>query len=128
MKNIGSIIGFAIAGIFVMSVWGAFVEAYGIFGGWFAAVIIISIMWFMNHFLGLVANEGAAVDMAAGIAITGTLRDVFLKGVQAGIDSLPTLAFVAIGAVIGGVAAVAIEKMWAEKDAAVTTKSEDVPM
>ena len=92
MKNIGSIIGFAIAGIFVMSVWGAFAEAYGIFGGWFAGLAIISIMWFMNHFLELVANEGAFVDMAAGIAVTGTLRDVFLNGPQAGIDSLPTLA------------------------------------
>jgi len=69
-------------------------------------------MWFMNHFLELVANEGAFVDIAAGIAVTGTLRDVFLNGPQAGIDSLPTLAFVAIGAVLAGVTAVAIEKMW----------------
>ena len=124
MKNIGSIIGFAIAGIFVMSVWGAFAEAYGIFGGWFAGLAIISIMWFMNHFIGLVANEGAFVDMAAGIAVTGTLRDVFLNGPQAGIDSLPTLAFVAIGAVLAGVTAVAIEKMWAERDAAVSAKED----
>jgi hypothetical protein len=124
VKNIGSIIGFAIAGIFVMSVWGAFAEAYGIFGGWFAGLAIISIMWFMNHFLGLVANEGAFVDMAAGIAVTGTLRDVFLNGPQAGIDSLPTLAFVAIGAVLAGVTAVAIEKMWAERDAAVSAKED----
>ena len=49
-ENLSSIIGFAIAGIFVMSVWGAFAEAYGIFGGWFAGLMIISIMWFMNHF------------------------------------------------------------------------------
>lgn len=56
---------------------GAFAEAYGIFGGWFAGLAIISIMWFMNHFLGLVANEGAFVDMAAGIAVTGTLRTYF---------------------------------------------------
>ena len=124
MKNIGSIIGFAIAGIFVMSVWGAFAEAYGIFGGWFAGLAIISIMWFMNHFLELVANEGAFVDMAASIAVTGTLRDVFLNGPQAGIDSLPTLAFVAIGAVLAGVTAVAIEKMWAERDAAVSAKED----
>ena len=117
MKNLGSIIGFAIAGIFVMSVWGAFAEAYGIFGGWFAGLMIISIMWFMNHFLGLVANEGAFVDMAAGIGIAGTMKDVFLNGVEAGIASLPTLLFVVIGAIIGGTCAVAVEKYWAEKDA-----------
>ena len=128
MKNIGSIIGFAIAGIFVMSVWGAFAEAYGIFGGWFAGLIIISIMWFMNHFLVLVANEGALVDMAAGIGICGTMRDVFLHGPQAGIDSLPTLAFVAIGAVIAGITAVAVEKVWAERDAAASAKSKDISM
>jgi hypothetical protein len=117
MKSLGSIIGFAIAGIFVMSVWGAFAGAYGIFGGWFAGLAIISIMWFLNHFLDLTANEGAFVDMAAGIGICGTLKDVFLNGVGAGIASLPTLAFVAIGAVLGGLAAVAVEKMWAEEEA-----------
>jgi hypothetical protein len=116
VKNLSSIIGFAIAGIFVMSVWGAFAEAYGIFGGWFAGLMIISIMWFMNHFLGVVVNEGAFVDMAAGIGICGTMRDVFLLGPEAGIASLPTLAFVAIGAVLAGITAVAIEKMWKEKD------------
>lgn len=119
MKNLGSIIGFAIAGIFVMSVWGAFAEAYGIFGGWFAGLMIISIMWFMNHYLGLVCNEGAFVDMAAGIGVAGTMRDVFLKGIEAGISSLPTLIFVAIGAIIGGVCAVAVEKCWAEREAKV---------
>lgn len=117
MKRLGSIIGFAIAGIFVMSVWGAFAEAYGIFGGWFAGLAIISIMWFLNHFLDLTANEGAFVDMAAGIGICGTLKDVFLNGVEAGIASLPTLAFVAIGAVLGGLAAVAVEKVWEEEEA-----------
>ncbi|MCG1012452.1 hypothetical protein JT739_07545, partial [Tepidanaerobacter sp. GT38] len=60
--------------------------------------------------------------------ITGTLRDIFLKGVQAGIDSLPTLVFVAIGAAIGGITAVAVEKMWAERDAAVSAKSKEISM
>ncbi len=118
MKKIGSILGYAIAGIFVMSVWGAFVETYGIGGGWFSGFIIISVMWFLNHYIGLIANEGAAVDMALGIGITGTMRDVFLKGTQAGIESLPTLACVIIGGIIGGSMAVAIEKMWAEKNKA----------
>lgn len=117
VKNLGSIIGFAIAGIFVMSVWGAFADAYGIVGGWFAGFIIISVMWFLNHFLGLIANEGAVVDMALGIGIAGTMRDVFLKGSAAGVASLPTLAFVVIGGIIGGTVAVAVEKTWAERDA-----------
>ena len=117
MKSLGSIIGYAIAGIFVMSVWGAFAEAYGIFGGWFAGLAIISIMWFLNHFLDLTANEGAFVDIAAGIGICGTFKDVLLNGVGAGIASMPTLAFVAIGAAAAGLTAVAVEKMWAEEAA-----------
>lgn len=122
MKNLGSIIGFSIAGIFVMSVWGAFDGAYGIWGGWFAGLAIISIMWFINHYLGVVTNEGAFVDMAAGIAICGTMRDVFLYGSQAGADSLPTLLCVAIGAILGGACAVAIEKQWAQDAKASNSK------
>lgn len=114
MKNLGSIIGYAISGIFVMSVWGAFAEAYGIFGGWFAGLAIISTMWFLNHFLDLTANDGAFVDIAAGIGICGTFKDILLNGADAGIASLPTLTFVAIGAAAAGLTAVAIEKMWAE--------------
>lgn len=116
MKNIGSILGFAIAGIFVMSVWGAFADAYGIVGGWFSGLIIISVMWFLNHHLGLISNEGAFVDMALGIGITGTMRDVFLHGTTAGINSLPTLGCVILGGIIGGTVAVAVEKLWAERD------------
>ena len=45
MNSLRTIIGTAIAGIFVMCVWGAFAKAYGIGGGWFAGFIIISTMW-----------------------------------------------------------------------------------
>ncbi|MCT4584266.1 MAG: hypothetical protein N4A54_05000, partial [Peptostreptococcaceae bacterium] len=59
LKRLGIILGSAIAGIFVMSVWGAFASAYGIGGGWFAGFIIIGPMWFTNHYLGVLTNEGA---------------------------------------------------------------------
>jgi len=110
MKHLGTIIGAAIAGMFVMSVWGAFVGAYGLFGGWFAGFMIIGTMWYLNHAIGVHNNDGAWVDMALGIGVAGFARGIFEGGIQAGIDSLPTLLFVAIGAVIGGITAVLLEK------------------
>lgn len=110
MKHVGTILGTAIAGMFVMSIWGAFANAYGIGGGWFAGLIIIGTMWFLNHFVGVTNNDGAWVDMAVGIGVAGTMRDVFMKGGSAFTDSLPTLLIVIAGGIAGGLAAVALEK------------------
>ncbi|MBP3040903.1 hypothetical protein J9303_15555 [Bacillaceae bacterium Marseille-Q3522] len=112
MKFLRGVIGYCIAGMLVMSVWGPLSGDYGILGGYIAAFIIISPMWFMNHYVGLInnENESAWVDMALGIAICGTMRDTFMNGGDVLVDSLPTLSFVAIGAIVGGVAAAYIEK------------------
>lgn len=112
MKFLRGLIGYCVAGMIVMSVWGKFTEMYGIVGGWFAAFIIIGGMWFLNHYVGLIKHEddSAFVDMAFGIAICGTMRDTFMKGTDALVSSLPTLLFVAIGAVIAGIVSALIEK------------------
>lgn len=110
MKHIGTILGACIAGMFVMSVWGRFFEAYGIAGGWFAGFIIIGTMWVLNHFVGIHNNDGAWVDMALGIGVAGTMRDVFSHGVQVGIDALPTLGCVILGGALGGFMAAKLEK------------------
>jgi len=117
MKHLGTIIGTAIAGMFVMSVWGAFVTEYGIGGGWFAGFAIIGTMWFLNHYVGIHNNDGACVDMALGIGVAGTMRGVFDNGIAAGIDSLPTLAVVAIGGIVGGITAYKLEVYLADKKA-----------
>ncbi len=116
MKHVGTIIGSAIAGMFVMSVWGAFVEQGGVIGGWFAGLIIIGTMWLMNHYVGVINNDGAFVDMACGIGMAGLMRDVFSKGMQTGIDSLPTLGLVILGGALGGFAAFKVEQHIAERD------------
>lgn len=118
MKYLRTIVGTAIAGMFVMSVWGAMVGKYGIIGGWFAGFCIIGTMWFMNHVVGLVHNPagGAWVDMALGIGVAGTMRDVFLAGSMTPLaESAPTLALVAIGGAIGGICAAAFQKDLANK-------------
>ncbi len=116
MKHFGTIIGTAIAGIFVMSVWGGFADAYGIGGGWFAGLIIIGTMWFLNHVVGLVNNDGAFIDMAVGIGMAGTMRDVFLNGGGAFTAALPTLIVVLIGGMAGGIAAAKLEQYVAKRD------------
>ncbi|MBR0576335.1 hypothetical protein KCG48_08255 [Proteiniclasticum sp. BAD-10] len=117
MKFVKSTVGFAIAGMFVMSVWGDWVGKYGNLGGWFAAVAIIGPMWFLNHYIGLIQNDGdhAFVDMAWGIAWTGLMRDVFGTGentfdFQRLISSLPTIACLTIGALLAAIAINAFNK------------------
>lgn len=109
MKHVGTMIGAAIAGMFVMTVWGAFSDAYGIGGGWFAGFIIISTMWTLNHYVGVINNDGAFVDMAVGIGVCGFVKDMIVNGAQAGVDSIPTLAFVIIGGILGGAMAYKME-------------------
>ncbi len=118
-----------IAGLFVGSVWGAFAGKYGIAGGWFAALILIGPLWFMNHYVGLITNEGdgSFVDMGLGIGVACFMRDAFKLGVSSTMESLPTLLLVATGAVIGGIAAASIERHMAkEKEVVQVQVSENV--
>ncbi|MBP3041596.1 hypothetical protein J9303_19325 [Bacillaceae bacterium Marseille-Q3522] len=110
-------LGYMIAGIFAMSVWGSLSSSYGILGGYLAAIIIIGPMWFLNHYVGLIKNDedAAFVDMATGIAICGIMRDIFMKGTSSFSDSLPTLLLVSLGAIIAGITSAAIEKNMAKQ-------------
>ncbi|MCF8019454.1 conserved membrane protein of unknown function [Petrocella atlantisensis] len=117
MKHLGTILGAAIAGMFVMSVWGAFAGAYGIGGGWFAGFAIISTMWFMNHFVGVHNNDGAWVDMAVGIGIAGTARGAFEAGTfQVVVDSLPTMIIVILGGITGATVGGLLQNSALKKD------------
>jgi hypothetical protein len=115
MKFLRSVLGYAIAGMFVMSVWGpmASLESFGIIGGWFAAFAIIGPMWFLNHYVGLIPHESDSgwVDMALGIGVAGVMRDVFLAGsVDPLVATLPTLGLVILGGVLGGYVAAKVEE------------------
>lgn len=121
MKFLRAVLGFFIAGVFVMAVWGKMADgtalvgaegaavgvgAFSIFGGWIAAFVIISPMWFMNHFLGMIPNTADAsfVDQGLGIALVGIFRDIFRStaGVDTFMSSVPTILLVVVGAAIGG--------------------------
>lgn len=118
MTFLRSTLGFMFAGLFVMSsLWGTFGEP-GISGGFLAAVLIIGAMWYLNHHVGLIYNKPGAsfVDMALGIAVAGTLRDLFINGQMALIESLPTLFIVVLGGACGGAAAYYVEKDLLKKE------------
>lgn len=116
MKHLGTIIGTALAGMYVFGVWGEFAAAYGIGGGWFAGFAIIGTMWFVNHFVGIINNDGAFVDMALGIGVAGTMNGVFSQGFGAAVASFPTLGVTIIGGIAGGLAAYKLEVYLAEKN------------
>lgn len=112
MKNVKSFIGFAFAGLFVMSsVWSTFGEG-GIFYAFIGGTIIITSLWFLNHYWDLIHNHESAafVDMAMAIGIAGIVRDTLLKGTHELVVSLPTLFFVLLGGTLAGFTAYFIEK------------------
>ena len=117
MKLVRSTIGYMFAGMIVMSVWGGVIEGLGTIGGILAGFFIIGAMWFMNHHLGLIYHgpQSGFVDLGLGVGLTGIFRDMWI-GVLEGnglvnlTDSLPTLLFVLVGAVIGGYLAAMVER------------------
>lgn len=113
MAILRTAIGGTIAGLFAGGVWGAFAaQPYGIIGGWFAALVIIGLMWFMNHYVGLIHNsaEGSFVDMATAIGTTCIVRDLIMKGAVELPSSIPTFICLAIGGIIGGALAYVVQK------------------
>ncbi|GAA0076881.1 hypothetical protein UT300005_12590 [Clostridium sp. CTA-5] len=113
MKFLRGVIGYAYPGLFVALVWGDYVKAYGIAGGLVACTLIISILWYMNHYLGLIKfdDNSGFIDMGLGIGVCLFLKQAFIeKSVQPLANGLPTLICVMIGAIIGGFVAGIIEK------------------
>ncbi|TCO68642.1 hypothetical protein EV203_101112 [Caldanaerobacter subterraneus] len=118
MKILRTFLGCFLTGLIVQSAWVALVEAYGLIGGWFAAFIIISPMWFLNHYLGLIENEkdGAWIDMAIGIAVAGLVRDLFkVHSFSFAFKVLPVLLAVIAGGIVGGYLAVFVKQGMAKE-------------
>ena len=106
MKYVSMFIGAMITGALVFGIWPEMWKTYGIMGGWLAAVIIIGLCWFMNHWLGLFSNpdRGIWIDQGMPIAAAG----IAWAMVRFGADfthCLPTFCFLTIGGILGGVAA-----------------------
>ena len=117
MKLVRSTIGYMFAGMIVMSVWGGVIEGLGTIGGILAGFLIIDVMLFINLNLRLVYHgpQSGFVDLGMGVGFTGIFRDMWISilgdgNINALTDSLPTIAFVVIGALIGGYLAAMVER------------------
>lgn len=107
-KYLSTFIGSAICGGFAFGIWPEMWKSYGLLGGWFAAVLIISIMWYMNHYKGAILNPAGKIWLDQGWAIGaagitwGVVR--FRGELSAVLSALPTLAFCIIGGILAGLA------------------------
>lgn len=118
MKFIRSTLGYMIAGMLVMSVWGGVIDGeIGTVGGILAGFLIIGVGWFLNHHRGLIYHgpDSGFIDMGLGVAMVGIFRDMWISVLSEGTISglttaLPTLGLVLIGGVLGGIAAALIER------------------
>lgn len=112
MKFFRGTLGFFLAAIVINSFWSVFTNIFGVLGGYISAFILTGSMWFLNHYIGLIENDedSAFIDMALGIAISIVVRDSMIHGVSSVVSSMPTFAWVTIGAVLGGCSAGVIER------------------
>ncbi len=111
MKSVATVIGASICGALVFGIWPEMWKSYGLLGGWAAAAILISIAWFMNHWLGVINNpEGRIfVDQGWAVGSAGVAWAIVRFGAEFQ-QCLPTMAFCLIGGVLGGLAAAAVKK------------------
>jgi hypothetical protein len=116
MIFIRNLLGYFIAGLCAMYLWGKVVDLLniGIIGNWIAAVVIVGPLWYINHHVGLIKNsdESAFVDMAVGIGFAGIFKGLFLGAGWSGfVQTLPTLILVIAGGSFGGYLATVVEKI-----------------
>lgn len=111
MKFTKATVGYGIAALLVIKLWGEFGNV-GLWGGFLAAAVIIAPMWYMNHYLNLTGqeNENAFVDIGLAIAIAGLVRDTLNGGLTSLVAASPTLIMVILGAIAGGSVAAFFEK------------------
>lgn len=118
MKFVRSTLGYMLAGMLVMSIWGKVYDlGVGTFGGILAGFLIIGVAWFLNHHLGLIYHgpQSGFVDLGLGVGMTGLFRDMWKDvlsngSVNALVDAIPTLVLVAIGGALGGAIAALVER------------------
>ena len=113
MKLLGTVIGSAICGGMAFGLWPEMWKSYGIMGGWTAAAVVISICWYMNHWLGTISNPDGTIwiDQGCGVGTAGVTWALvrFFPGCRL-LDGLPTLCCCFIGGALAGVVAAYVKK------------------
>jgi len=110
MKYVSTIIGGAIVGALVYGIWPEMWKSYGIAGGWLAAIFLVGIAWFMNHWLGIIDNPSGKIwiDQGWPIASAGVAWAIVRFGATP-TAAVGTAVCIALGGVLGGLAAAAVK-------------------
>ncbi|MDP6526254.1 MAG: electron transporter RnfD [Kiritimatiellia bacterium] len=113
IKHVSTTIGAAIIGAMGFAIWPVLWQTFGVMGGYLASVLVVTVMFYMNHWCGIMHNEeGAAwVDMAWGIAIAGITWGLVKRDMDVNFAKcLPTLVIAICGGIAGGIMGEAIKK------------------
>ena len=111
-RHFSTAIGGAICGAACFAVWPELWKSYGFMGGFMAATIIISIMWYFNHGLGVVENPNGKIWVDQGFAISaaGIVWGVVRLDASF-LQAIPTFVCCAIGGVLAAAAAVVVKQV-----------------
>lgn len=107
---LSTLIGSAICGALVFAIWPEMWKSYGIMGGWLAATILISISWYMNHWLGVIQNPAGKIWVDQGFAVCSA--GIAWATVRFGATiwrCLPTLICLVIGGALASWAAAQVK-------------------
>ncbi len=111
MRLVSTAVGSAICGALAFSIWPEMWKSYGIMGGWLTSAVVISICWYMNHWLGIIWNprERIWVDQGWGVAAAGVAWAAVRFGAHVA-QILPTLICCLIGGSLAGLLAARIKR------------------
>ncbi len=105
-------IGSAICGALVFAIWPEMWKTYGIMGGWLAATILISISWYMNHWLGVIDNPEGKIWVDQGFAVCSAgIAWAIVRFDAIPLQCLPTLICLALGGALAGWATIYVKQV-----------------
>jgi hypothetical protein len=111
MRYLSTVIGGAVCGALCFGIWPEMWKSYGIMGGWLTAAIVISICWYMNHWLGLFWNQSGQIWVDQGWSVASA-------GVSWGLvrfnshfaQALPVVGCCLVGGALAGYAAAYVKR------------------
>jgi hypothetical protein len=111
MRLVATAIGGAICGALCFGIWPEMWKTYGIMGGWITAAIVISICWYMNHWLGVVWNEKGRIWVDQGWAVSSAgIAWAMVRFNSQFRQAVPAILCCLAGGALAGVAAAQVKK------------------